>query len=145
VTTVGNWHPAARGKSLEIYFTRWDLGQPTKLFPATWLKPTRKIHAILYITGFNRKAFSSWTRLRECTSMRFFSVRSGFEGSCRSWAQEGRSYALERSGMNVDSMRSRAYSRDILLAFRSKRKAKSNVKRVARAYPQKSFAAWKPL
>lgn len=56
---------AAAGESLEIYSgkTRRMRGSgraDSKLFPvAAWLKPTRKIHAILYITGFNRKAFSS--------------------------------------------------------------------------------------
>lgn len=55
---------AAAGKSLEIYSgkarrMRGGGRADLKLFPAAWLKPTRKIHAILYITGFNRKAFSS--------------------------------------------------------------------------------------
>lgn len=141
MTTIGNSHSAA-GKSLEIYSGVgsyvnggwwWWTGAPSaerldsKLFPAAWLKPTRKIHAILYITGFNRKAFSSWTRVRECTSMRFFHERRD-EGLCRVQAMRvGRKevcaagfsvakakvvfYALERSRTNVDSMRSRVLAR----------------------------------
>lgn len=73
--------------------------------------------------------------------------RSGFEGSNAArrgtesaWGKEG---VVLRIGEKRNECRFNAlarYSRDILLAFRS-RKVKSNVKRCASAYPQKSVAA----